>query len=184
MMNARLNHYLEADLVWPEACARFLIIEAKSASRRISWMASVMEMNWASFVLPISRLVTALGIETERELLRHQASLMGIISKGLEHYQDGSTRLARENGVLPCQIDDSARYSLYISGLVEGLLKAYRPSTAALKITFVAAAENSAAPQSEDISAAYDALCSEPLKQYIGGINSEQRLLCCSGRDH
>tara|TARA_R110000824_G_scaffold31699_26_gene102877 strand:- start:553 stop:1107 length:555 start_codon:yes stop_codon:yes gene_type:complete len=184
-MNSRLNHYLESDLTWSEACARFLVIEAKSASRRISWIASVMEMNWASFVLPIARLVTSLGINNEKDLAQHQETLIKIISVGLEQYQEESANISRAKGVLPCQIDDALRYSLYVSGLIEEMLRSYRPSSKVKNARFVTVSEAVGEPDAEAISAAFDALCSEPLKKYFEENNSEQSvLLCFPGRHH
>jgi|SRR5690606_18499260 len=186
MSVSRVRKYPNADVTWEEACARSLVAEVKKSHRRYAWVASLMEVSWGTYILPIARIIEALHIQNESDLDKHWNKLVKVIRSAFDNYDESTTSIIRLEGVLPFQVHDAKRYSCYLKGMVDELYKHYSSAQSrgmvVLQSRRKGEEEPSEAERIDQRRLLLEAISSAPLKQYLEETGCEQVILGLSDR--
>lgn len=151
----------------------------KKLNRRSSWIIKIMESQWPTYLLPVTRIIEALGIQNEAELDEHTHNLTHLLAAALNEYRSGAEKISERSGLMPYEIPDATRYAMYLSGLVDEVTKRFDCIESRSDIELVA--RKSAASKANDASAerglAYRLICSESLQKYMRETGNEQAII-------
>jgi hypothetical protein len=159
--------------------------DTKKLNRRSSWITKIMESQWPTYLLPVSRVIEALGLRNEDELEGHRKALINMLASALNDYRTGAETICEQSGVMPYEIPDATRYAMYLSGLVDEITKRFECVTTADAIELKA--RKKAKPEMAKVAAVrsevYMLICSESLQDYMRETGNEQTIIADASAD-
>lgn len=168
-----------------EQLTQHIAKETKKLNRRSSWITKIMESQWPTYLLPVSRVIDALGLTDEVELEDHKKDLTNMLASALNEYRTGAEKICEQSGVMPYEIPDATRYAMYLSGLVDEVAKRFECITTSQTIELKA--RKKAKPEVAKIAAVrgqiYMLICSESLQEYMRETGNEQTIIADAATD-
>ncbi|MBU2952231.1 hypothetical protein [Marinobacter sp. F3R08] len=159
--------------------------ETKKLNRRSSWITKIMESQWPTYLLPVSRVIEALGLRNRAELEEHTKDLTNMLASALNEYRTRAEKICERSGVMPYEIPDATRYAMYLSGLVDEIATRFECVTTADSIEL--RARKKAKPEIAKIAAVrseiYMLICSESLQDYMRETGNEQTIIADAAAD-
>lgn len=153
--------------------------ETKKLNRRATWIMKIMESQWPTFLLPITRVVEAIGIKTDTDFDRYRKDLVNILAFALNEYREGAERVGEQSGLMPTDIPDATRYAMYLTGLIQQLERYFHCEHGEVNSVLTRRRKKLAADASspEGRSKIYLLVCSEPLQEYMRETGNEQTII-------
>lgn len=153
--------------------------DTKKLNRRSSWIIKIMESQWPAYLLPLTRIIEALGVQSREELDVHAQSLSQLLAIALNEYREGAEKISERSGLMPYEIPDATRYAMYLSGLVDELTKRFDCWEQNSGIRISPRKEKSSKTQEfyAERGRAYRLICSDSLQKYMRETGNEQAII-------
>lgn len=153
--------------------------DTKKLNRRSSWIIKIMESQWPAYLLPLTRIIEALGIESKEDLDAHSQNLTHLLAIALNEYREGAEKISERSGLIPYEIPDATRYAMYLTGLVNELSKRFDCVETGSEIKLLARTKmaNEAQKTYGERERAYRIICSDTLQQYMRETGNEQAII-------
>jgi hypothetical protein len=173
------------ELTMAEHLTQQIARDTKKLNRRSSWIIKIMESQWPTYLLPITRIIEAIGIQGEAQLADHKNNLVQLLAKALNEYRAGAEKICEKSGLMPYEIPDATRYAMYLSGLVDEVIKRFECVEANDRVTLKARPKPSTktSKKIEVRGQVYFLLCSDTLQEYMRETGNEQAIVADAASD-
>jgi len=153
--------------------------QTKKLNRRSSWISKIMESQWPSYLLPITRVIEALGLSTETEFKEYQSVLKLMLAEALNQYRAGADKICEKSGLMPSEIPDATRYAIYLSSLVDQVAMNFECAESEQSLILHRRAKplKKRANDIELRASIYELLCSPSLQKYMRSTGNEQTII-------